>query len=58
MASVVNFNLLIWADREIPSQTIVAINTMMTIVVSGTTFRNSDAVKNNSLEKTDNNERD
>lgn len=52
-ASVINYNLLIWADREIPSQMIVAINTMMTIVVSGTTFRNSETVKNAPLAKTD-----
>jgi hypothetical protein len=53
MASVVNYNLLIWAGREIPPQTIVAINTMVTIVVSGTTFRNSETVKNVPLAKTD-----
>lgn len=55
VSAVINYNLLIWADREVPSQMIVAINTMMTIVVSGTTFRNSDTVKSDSLEKTDEN---
>lgn len=53
VSAVINYNLLIWADRETPSQMIVAINTMATIVVSGTTFRNSDSVRNNELEKAD-----
>lgn len=38
--AVINYNLLIWANREIPSQMIVAINSMIAIVLSGTTFRN------------------
>ena len=40
VTAVINYNLLIWADREIPPQMVVAINSMITIVASGTTFRN------------------
>jgi hypothetical protein len=55
VTAVINYNLLIWTGREIPSQMIVAINTMVTIVVSGTTFRNSNTVKDDSIEDIDNN---
>lgn len=41
MAAVINYNLLIWAEREIPSQMVATIGSMITIVFSGTTFRNS-----------------
>lgn len=41
----VNYNLLIWAGREIPPQMIVAINNMVAIVLSGTPFRNSDSIE-------------
>ena len=51
LIGVVNYNLLIWANRETPPQITTAINTMMTIVVAGTSFRNSDIVKRNPLEK-------
>ena len=44
--AVINYNLLIWADREIPSQMIVAINSMIAIVLSGTPFRNSNTIDN------------
>lgn len=42
--AVINYNLLIWASREIPPQMIVAINSMVAIVLSGTPFRNSDSI--------------
>lgn len=53
VTAVINYNLLIWADRETPAQMIVAINSMEAIVLSGTTFRNSNTVRSSPLENTD-----
>lgn len=53
MTAVINYNLLIWAEREIPSQMVVAISSMITIVFSGTTFRNSNTANTSRSEETD-----
>lgn len=53
MTAVINYSLLIWAEREIPSQMIIAINSMITIVMAGTTFRNSNTANADHPEKTD-----
>jgi len=53
ITAVINYNLLVWADREIPSQMVVAINSMTTIVVAGTTFRNSNTANTDRLEETE-----